>query len=273
MAEGETAEVVSEGIWGDGLQWHQISYYGTVGYAAADYLSVSSSGGGGPGPDPSPGGGIALGAWATVSGTGGDGVNVRSGPGTENAVLTGAPEGTDVWVIDGPSVDWSGGAWYMIEVWGVTGWVYGTYLASAGTGGGEPNPVLPEIPPTDEVGAAIVTEAYKWMGVPYLWAGTTPAGFDCSGFTYYVLNEVLERNFPRAIYRQIRQGDFVPADELLPGDLVFFENTYTTGLSHVGIYIGYGQFINAGGGVDAVGIDYVFDGYWGERYMGARRVR
>jgi uncharacterized protein YraI len=275
MPEGASVEVLETGISGDGLVWMNVAYDGMTGFAAADYLSVADDGSsGGPAPEPAPSGGVMLGTWATVSGTGGDGVNVREGPGTDNAILTGAGEGASVWVLDGPVVDWGGGAWYQVDADNVIGWVSGLYLAGSGVGGGEPDPpVIPEIPPTDAVGEAILAEAFSHMGVPYLWAGTTPAGFDCSGFTYYVMNEVLERRFPRALYRQIRQGDFIPADELLPGDLVFFENTYTEGLSHVGFYIGNGQFINAGGGVDAVGIDYVFDGYWGERYLGARRVR
>lgn len=274
MPEGATVDVLSADIYDDsGQAWLNVSYAGMTGYGASDYLSLSSGGDPPPGgdPDPVPTGGVTIDAWATVTGTGGDGVNVREGPGTDSTVLAGAGEGAAVWVLDGPSVDWEGGAWYLVDVDGTVGWVNGLYLAGGGTGGGTPDP--PAIPPTDDVGAAILAEAFSHMGVQYLWAGTTPAGFDCSGFTYYVMNQVLERNFPRAIYRQIRQGDFIPADELLPGDLVFFENTYTVGLSHVGFYIGNGQFISAGGGVDAVGIDYVFDGYWGERYLGARRVR
>ena len=277
MPEGVSVDVLETDIFdASGIAWMNVSYVGMSGYAAADYLSLTSSGEtpGEPGPVPGPSGLVSIDAWASVTGTGGDGVNVREGPSTDNAVITGAGEGAAVWVLDGPTVDWTGGAWYLIDIAGTVGWVNGLYLAGSGMGGGTVDPpIVPEIPPTDDVGAAIVAMALAYMGTPYLWAGTTPAGFDCSGFTYFIMNEVLERRFPRALYRQIRQGEFVPADELLPGDMVFFENTYTVGLSHVGFYIGDGRFVNAGGGVEAVGIDYVFDGYWGERYLGARRIR
>jgi cell wall-associated NlpC family hydrolase len=125
----------------------------------------------------------------------------------------------------------------------------------------------------DEVGAAIVADALDYVGVPYVWGGTTPAGFDCSGFTYFVVSQVVDASFPRPNEEQLDMGAVVGADELRPGDLVFFQNTYQWGLSHVGIYLGDGQFVSASGEHDGVGISNLNDPYWSSRFLAARRVR
>lgn len=284
MPEGASIEVIETGLSGDGLTWWHISYGGLAGYSSAEYLNSGDSGDGNPSEvpqpdtDPTPTTGVTPGAWATVTGTGGDGVNVRDEPSTDGLVIAGAPEGAAVWVLDGPVVDWSGAAWYQVDANGVGGWIYGLYLAGPDGGvgvgdGGSSEPIPTDIPPSDEVGSAIVSEALKYYGTEYLWAGTTPAGFDCSGFTYYIVNQVLGNDFPRALEEQYVTGEFIPADQLIPGDLVFFADTYKPGLSHVGFYIGNGQFLSAGGEEDVVAADDLWSSYWDARYMGARRVR
>ncbi|MGG1397368.1 LysM peptidoglycan-binding domain-containing protein [Bacillus salipaludis] len=103
-------------------------------------------------------------------------------------------------------------------------------------------------PPTEQpsgtdVSAKIISTAKSLMGIPYVWAGSTTSGFDCSGFIYYVANQAgieigrlsAEGYYNRSYY----------VDKPKAGDLVFFENTYKSGISHVGIYIGNNQFIHA----------------------------
>lgn len=86
----------------------------------------------------------------------------------------------------------------------------------------------------------IVNTANKYLGVPYVWGGTTPTGFDCSGLTSYVYREALGKEIGRTTYDQIASGKSISADQAKVGDiLVFF------GGSHVGVYIGNGQFIHA----------------------------
>ena len=111
--------------------------------------------------------------------------------------------------------------------------------------------------------------AMRFGGVPYVWGGETPAGFDCSGFVQYVFRQI-GINLPRTADVQYELGRKVLQSELQPGDLVFFE-TYEPGASHDGIYVGDGKFIaaNSGTGVAVVSLG---DPYWSSRYLGARRL-
>ncbi len=115
----------------------------------------------------------------------------------------------------------------------------------------------------------ILTYANTFTGVPYKFGGTTPAGFDCSGYIHYVFQKI-GYDLPRQADEQYTVGKKVEKSNLQPGDLVFFE-TYEPGISHSGIYIGDGQFISAtsSSGVAVADID---DSYWGPRYVGAKRV-
>ena len=112
---------------------------------------------------------------------------------------------------------------------------------------------------------AIIADAKALIGVPYAWAGTTPSGFDCSGFTQYVFEEN-GISLPRSAAAQWSAGKSVSSPA--KGDLVFFE-TYTSGPSHVGIYLGNGQFINASSSQGVV-ISDMNNSYWKPRYLGAK---
>lgn len=118
-------------------------------------------------------------------------------------------------------------------------------------------------------GSDIVAKAAKYKGVPYVFGGTTPKGFDCSGYVQYVFKQ-LGGNLTRTADTQAEEGIFITQKQLKPGDLVFF-TTYEPGASHVGIYAGNGKFWNASSsrGVVLYGLS---DDYWRVRYYGARRV-
>ena len=118
---------------------------------------------------------------------------------------------------------------------------------------------------------SIVSIAMQYNGSRYVWGGTTPAGFDCSGYIYYVLNQA-GKGISRGLWGQYNAGPHPGRGELQPGDLVFFQNTYMPGLSHNGIYIGNGQFIHASDERSGVRVSSLSEPYWASRWFGAARV-
>ena len=119
-------------------------------------------------------------------------------------------------------------------------------------------------------GTYLLAQAQNYLGVPYVFGGYSPEGFDCSGLIYYILDKI-GYPCPRTAAGQYGLGYSVSRDELKAGDLVFFENTYTSGISHVGIYAGGGSFIHAPNEGSVVSYSSL-SGYWSEHYYGARRI-
>jgi cell wall-associated NlpC family hydrolase len=111
----------------------------------------------------------------------------------------------------------------------------------------------------------VVGIAMQYLGVPYVWGGSSPRGFDCSGLVSYVFAQI-GVSVPHSSYAQFGMGTAVSISDLQPGDLVFF-----AGASHVGIYIGGGQFIHAPHTGDVVKISSL-SGYYSSNFAGARRI-
>lgn len=108
-------------------------------------------------------------------------------------------------------------------------------------GGGE-KPPTPEQPPTTN--NAVINEAQKLIGIPYLYGGSTIEAFDCSGFIYYAFNKAGKKINRLSAEGYYNRSYYINSPQ--SGDLVFFENTYKSGISHMGIYIGDNKFIHAG---------------------------
>lgn len=116
-------------------------------------------------------------------------------------------------------------------------------------------------------GSSLLAEAQKHVGVPYKWAGSTPSGFDCSGFIYYVLKQTGSKMGRYSSEGYYSRSYYV--DKPQPGDLVFFENTYKPGISHLGFYIGDNTFIHAGSsGVEISSLD---NSYYKKHFDGFKR--
>lgn len=119
-------------------------------------------------------------------------------------------------------------------------------------------------------GIEFVNQAKSFLGTPYVWGGSQPGGFDCSGFIYYLAAQ-RGISIPRTADVQFNIGKPVDRSNLQAGDLVFF-STYEPGPSHVGIYMGDGNFIHASSAGRGVIITSLSKAYYVERYLGARRV-
>ncbi|KOO47113.1 C40 family peptidase [Priestia koreensis] len=117
--------------------------------------------------------------------------------------------------------------------------------------------------------ASVISTAKKYMSVPYKWGGTTPSGFDCSGFLNYVYKKSAGVTLPRTVAGIYQKGSKVSSPKA--GDIVFF-HTYTSGASHAGIYVGNGKFIHSSSS-QGVSIASLSNSYWSKRYMGAKSVR
>ena len=257
--------------------WYKVIYDLQEGYMHSDYLNVQTTGNAE----------LGYGKFNT------NGVNVRSGAGTSNSSLTKGNKGEKAYIIgikDG---------WYRIIFDGKIGYVRSDYLDLTETPyenkssskspkfyrGGKSTGLEPSAEAlkgssssansgssnTGSVtGNQIVSKAKQYLGVPYKWGGTSPSGFDCSGFVYYVYRS-MGINISRTMTTMYSQGTPVSKSELEPGDIVFFRNTYKSGLSHVGIYVGDGKFIHAPSSGKVVSYADLYSNYYIEHYYGACR--
>jgi uncharacterized protein YgiM (DUF1202 family) len=264
LPEGEPVDVI-EGSTGD---WVAVAAAGTSGFVHMDYLSSSASEGSS---DDGDGGSLGSGDHALVLSA----LNLRYDPSFNSGVAAVAPEGTVVEII-GRVND----GFYPVDWDGLSGYMHSDYLSwtdeslserggSGDNGGG-----------TDDGGGgnagggndSIVGFAMQYLGYPYVWATHGPSSFDCSGFTYWVVLNTLGIDIGAGTFTQIDYGTAVQRGSLQPGDLVFFQNTYTWGLSHVGIYIGNDQFIHAENESTGVVISDLNSSYYSSRWYGARRI-
>ena len=278
VGEGKTVQVTS----GSSSTWIAVSYNGNTGFISADYLKATTSSGTSSG---STSGGststtsyrLQIGDKAITLAA----VNLRYGSSTSTGVAAVVPSGTVVKITGSPKngfypANWDGLKGYLytdflretdlpVSVRGGSGTTTGTDTGSGsgsntGSGSGSAS------------GQAIVNFAMQYVGYPYVWATHGPGSFDCSGFTSWVVLNVLGIQIGYSVAPQFNFGTGVSRSNLQPGDIVFFENTYTFGLSHVGIYIGNNQFVHAENENTGVKVSDLNSTYYSTRYYGARRL-
>lgn len=237
-----------------GADWCRVVYDGEYGYASSEFISFSETldGGGG-----------------TASIVGSD-VRMRNGASTSAGVIGSFNSG------DGFSVLGVSGAWLKVSTAGGSiGYVHSDYLdygsaVQAATAASNAQSAV-AWSGGETLGGQIVETAKTYLETPYVWAGMSPSGFDCSGFVNYVykLYGYSMNRVAQDIYSN--DGSYVDKESLQAGDLVFFGYSGTS-ITHVGIYIGEGQFIHASSGAGRVVITKLSENYYTRMYVGAKRI-
>ena len=233
--------------------WCKVTYSGKTGYIKQDYVSTTGSA--------SNNTSASTGTAAVVkcSST----VNFRSAASTSSTILGELKNGTAVTVLS------TSNGWSKVSYAGKAGYISADYLVTASSG--------TAITPSNNAASvsisakrqSVLNYAAQFLGVPYVYGGSTPSGFDCSGFTSYVFKNTVG-SIPRVAQAQYDATTRVSRDDLLPGDLVFFGSS-TSSISHVGIYVGSNQFIHAPSTGDVVKYSSL-TGSYATRYQGAGRV-
>lgn len=148
----------------------------------------------------------------------------------------------------------------------------GTGGGAGGSGGGFKYDI-PSEALSDEKFARMIEEAEKYLGMPYVWGGSSPStSFDCSGFVCWVINNCGNGwSVGRTTANGLRgKCSYVSPADAQPGDLIFFEKTYNTaGASHVGIYVGNGMMIHCG---DPISYTSINSTYWQSHFLGFGRI-
>jgi len=237
-------------------EWNKVNFHGTVGFISVPFLENRREA-------------ANFNKRGSVSGSA---VNMRERPNTTSSILGSYGSGTEMSIIGINS------GWYKVVHGDLTGYIRSDLMTvlSRGSGSGEaaaprvtaisaPDPNLP-------LGHSIASFASGFVGHRYVRAGTSPAGFDCSGLVTYVLGQHGIRVTRNASGQYRDNGVHINKSDLVPGDLVFFSNNGGRSVTHVGIYIGEGKFVHASGTRVGVIISSLSSSYYTRVWHGAKRV-
>ena len=239
LSQGTTVAVTN-----NSSEWYKVIVNGKEGYVSGSYLTGTTA------TDFTVGSGKI-----TCSST----VNLRSEPNTSSGILASLTNGTAV------SVTGVSGGWYKVTVNGKAGYINADYISTSVSSSTN----MASYSGLSAKRTAVLDYAAKFLGVPYVYGGSTPSGFDCSGFTSYVYKNTV-CSIERVAQAQFDTTTRVSRDELLPGDLVFFGSSAYS-ISHVGIYVGDDEFIHAPHTGDVVKYESL-SGSYASRFQGGGRV-
>ncbi len=250
------AEILANAAYGDNVViirevdgWYLVDYNLQIGYMSADYITFKEREN------------IDLGYGVVEDAS----VNMRDTPSSDGELLAQLTTGETAYIIG------LNCGWYKVQYEGQTGYIRSDLLALTEPPRYNSTNSVGEAPVVETVGQQLVNYAYNFLGTPYVWGGTSTSGFDCSGFTQYVYAQ-MGYSIKRTAQQQYNNNGYEVFDLQL-GDLVFFSNTYSSsGVTHVGIYIGDNQFIHAANSGSGVKITSLSDDYYAARYVGARRI-
>ncbi|MBD5098753.1 MAG: SH3 domain-containing protein [Clostridiales bacterium] len=244
------AEVTVEEDAGNG--WYKVTYGSQTGYMSGAWLTVTLEDGtvvpATEGTEPEQQRGLVT----------ADVLNVRSGPATTYDKVTTLKAGTVVDIVADP-----GNGWYQIE----SGYVSAEYIVLVGA----------DYEGSSELGAAAAAMAKSLLGCRYVSGGAGPNSFDCSGLMYYIYKQLGHPISRGSSSQYYNNGYFVSISAMQPGDLIFFfdrrfdSSGGTLPTTHVGMYVGNGQFIHASTTTYRVQYDSI-SGYYAPYIVGAKRI-
>lgn len=223
------------------LGWYKVAYAGKTGFVSADYVALDEDN-----------------IFETYGRVNADAVNVRTDTSTESDTL-GTLVGGSVVTVNGLLR-----GWYDVTCEsGTRGYIRSDFVDLISSG-------------ASANGSAVVALAQQYLGVRYVYGGASPSAFDCSGYTMYIMKQ-FGYNLPHTATGQWKSGygTKVSYAEMMPGDLVFFcdpSRSLGKACSHVGIYVGNGQFIHASSSKHGVIYSDLTSGYYNNYFVGAIRM-
>ena len=238
--------------------WYLVAYAGTTGYVSSDYVSTQKV--------------MNIEAGGAKVNTAV--LNLRSKPSTDSEVVTRLTQGAVAKIIG------INNGWLKVTYGSNTGYICPDYVSIVSYSSSDSGNTAVasayysnSTSGTSDLRQEVVDYAKSFLGVRYVYGGTTPKGFDCSGFTMYVFNHFdisLQRTSAKQYSTSVTK---IKKADLRPGDLVFFSiNKGSSTVGHVGIYIGNNKFIHASSPGDVVRIDSMSSSYYSARYVGSGRV-
>ncbi|MGG3671364.1 peptidase M24 [Bacillus cereus] len=245
--------------------WFKVNYQGKTGYVSSEFVKFVKGGTTTPEQPEQPNQGAIGDYYINASA-----LNVRSGEGTNYRIIGALPQGQKVQVISENS------GWSKINYNGQTGYIGTRFLSKTPVGGAVDNKPNENQNNNNNNNnnnntsnnsgdsSSILAYAKSMQGVPYVWGGSSANGVDCSGYIYHVF-----KKFGHNISRQSVAGywsSLPKTSSPQPGDLIYFQNTYKAGPSHMGIYLGGGSFIQAGD--KGVAIASLSNSYWKSHFLG-----